>query len=138
MKIPALFLLGSLMLSCGGGGSASVPEADACNEAAKTACVKIYSCPDLVMLATPSVGTEAQCETMVLAQCGATGFQCSAGETYHGDKAQTCKDQFNAQDCGTLLVSLLSAFSSSGGSTSAAISGITQNVPACNQICTTP
>jgi hypothetical protein len=127
----------SLVLSCGGGGvsSAGIPEAEACSQSSTTFCQKIFGCTDPSSVLVKAVLTsEVMCETTVLQYCGATGFQCSAGATYHGDKAQTCKDQFNAEDCATLSGGLIAGLN--GGSMSMAVASITANFPACAQICT--
>lgn len=137
MKVLALLALGSLVVSCGGGGnSAGIPQADACNQAAKTVCTRLFACPEIASLAAgfPTLATEPQCETMVLSSCGSTGFECTAGQTYHGDKAQSCKDQFNAQTCGQLDAALLAAIMA--GSAATVIPSITMSIPACMQICT--
>ena len=87
MKPFAFVLLGSLLLSCGGGGGVSpsgIPEEDACQQAAATFCTKIYGCTDgssqLVQLALVN---EPACEMTILANCGATAFHCGEGMTYH-------------------------------------------------------
>jgi hypothetical protein len=137
MKVLALLALGSLFVSCGGGGdSAGIPQADGCNQAAKTACTRLFACPEIAALAAgfPTLATEAQCETMVLSSCGTTGFECTAGETYHGDKAQRCKDQFSAQTCEQLDAALFAAVQS--GQASTVIPMITMSIPACTEICT--
>jgi hypothetical protein len=134
MKIARLLALGSFLLSCGGGGGASgIPEADACNQAAKAACQKVYACD--AAIAAQALGTEAQCEAMILASCGTTGFQCAGTETYHGDKAQMCKDQFTALSCTTLTNAVLPVLLG-GGSLTGAFTAVTQTVPPCGQICT--
>lgn len=136
MKIPAwLFLVSLCAAACGGGsGPSSIPQADACNQASTAACAKIYGCESA--LATLAFGTQAQCQTMILSSCGSSGFQCAASQTYHGDKAEMCKDQFSALSCDVLLQVFLA---SSGGVTlSTAFTTIMANVPVCGQICTTP
>lgn len=134
MRIPVLLALGSVLLSCGGGGASAIPAADACNQAAKAACLKVSTC-EAPAVAMMFVGTEAACEAMILNSCGATGFQCGATQTYHGDKAQMCKDQFTALSCSTLTSAILPVLLG-GGSLSGAFSAITQTVPPCGEICT--
>ena len=136
MKISTWIILASLIAGCGGGGgSASIPEADACNQASTSACAKIYSCE--TALATSLFGTQDQCQTMILGSCGSTGFQCATTQTYHGDKAAMCKDQFTAMDCSTLLQTVLPTLSANA-SLSGAFGAITASLPVCGQICTTP
>ena len=133
MKIPAWMILVSLVAACGGGGSSSIPQSDACNQAASAGCAKFYSCEAAV--ATSLFGTEDTCKTMIVASCGSTGFQCSTTETYHGDKAAMCRDQFSAMDCNTLLQAVLPALGTNASLTSA-FTAITATLPVCAQICT--
>ena len=135
MKIPAWLFVASLFAAaCGGSsGPSSIPQTDACNQASKAACAKVYACQSA--LATLAFGTQDQCQTMILGSCGSTGFQCAATQTYHGDKAEMCKDQFSALSCDVLLQTFLSG---SSGSLGSAFATITANVPVCGEICTTP
>jgi hypothetical protein len=127
----------SLAVACGGGGSSSIPQADACNEAAMTACAKVYLCGSAFQAQlTTAFGTQAQCQSMVVASCGSTGFMCSATETYHGDQATMCRDQFSALSCDTLTAAVLPIFLGSGGTLSSAFATIAAMIPPCNQICT--
>jgi len=135
MKIRAWFFLASLTAAgCGSSGPSSIPQADACNQAAKSACGKIYGCQPT--LATALFGTQDACETMILSSCGSSGFQCAATQTYHGDKAEMCKDQFTALSCDTLIATALSA--NGTVSLSGAFASLTASVPVCGQICTPP
>jgi len=140
MKPFAFVLLGSLLLSCGGGGGVSpsgIPEEEACPEAAATFCKKIYGCTDgpdqLVQLALTN---EAACEMTILQDCASTAFHCGEGMTYHPEQALACKNGFNAEECtklgNTILTSVMSM------SISAAIPAITADVPACATICSVP
>ena len=139
MRPLTTLVLGLVALSsCGGGGSAAGhPQADACNQAAKAACTKIFGCPNLslvqVLLAgqTGAAGVPT-CETMIMANCGSTGFQCAANQTYHPDKAQQCRDQFNIQTCDAVAADIATA----GLSITAALASLTMNIPPCGQICT--
>jgi len=135
MKIRAwLFVASLLAAACGGSsGPSSIPQADACNQASKAACAKIYSCQPI--LAAAAFGTQDQCQAMIVSSCGSTGFQCAANQTYHGDKAEMCKDQFSALSCDTLVQSLLTGGNISLGS---AFATITASVPVCGEICTSP
>jgi hypothetical protein len=131
MKMLTLLVSLSLALSCGSSGSSGIPQADACNQTAKTSCMKIFSCPTLAAQAAsvPSISTEAMCEATVLASCGLT-FMCGVGETYHGDKAQACKDAFSAQTCDDLQAAVVTAIL--GGATiDSAIPALTKSLPAC-------
>jgi len=136
-KAPAFLVLGLGFFSCGGGGGISpagggIPQAEACQQAATAVCTKMFGCTDAsIAIVRAILMTEANCETTVLAQCGSTGFSCSAGAPYHGDQAQVCKDKFNAESCATLNAAL----SSGGASTSAAIAAITGSIPECKAIC---
>jgi len=134
MKKSIVVALGLAVLSCGS-GSSGIPQADACNQASKTVCLKIFGCTDSNSVTVQAfLGSEASCEATVLQSCGSTGFQCSAGQTYHGDKAQTCSDQFNSEDCATLSAEIVVA--ALQGSSSTAIANVTASLPACSQICT--
>jgi len=137
MKIFAWIFLASLTASaCGdSGGPSSLPQADACNQASKAACTKIYSCQQAI--ATSLFGTQDACQASIVTSCGTTGFQCGATQTYHGDKAQMCKDQFTAMSCDTLLQTV---FPSLGANVSlgSAFAAITTSIPVCGEICTTP
>lgn len=139
MKTLALALLGTFFVSCGGGGGLSsggiIPEAEACSQAATTFCTKIYGCTDSnSALVRIGLMSEANCEALVIQYCGATGFQCSGGATYHGDQAQICKNQFNAQKCETLSAAIVAA--GLNMSSAAAVASLTANVPGCMNICT--
>jgi len=137
MKIPAWMCLLSLVVGCGGGGSSSIPQADACNEAAKAACTRVFTCGQSYQAQlTASFGTQAQCESMVVSSCGSTGFMCSTTQTYHGDQAAMCRDQFNALSCDTLTAAVLPIFLGGSGTLSSAFSTIAAMIPPCNQICT--
>jgi hypothetical protein len=137
----ATIALALLAVSCGGSsgsggndaGLTSIPQAQACTEAAHAACTKIFSCNDqgLVLLQV-FLMTEAMCETTAMQNCGATGFQCGATQTYHDDKAAQCRDDFNAQTCATLAADVAGA----GFSTTAILASLTAQLPVCGQICT--
>src|SRR5216110_2707625 len=134
-----LALVSSWLLACGGGGGlppgSGIPQAEACNQAAATFCTKVYSCTDTnSTIVKLYLQNEANCETLILQYCGATGFQCTAGATYHGDTALQCKDGFNAQTCETISAGLAQAVS--GMSMAAAVASLTAHVPACSKICT--
>ena len=125
MRVFAAVALGACLLSCGGGSTpATIPQADACNQASKSICTRVFACTELALAQLLLGGTEASCETMVKANyCGS--FQCTATQTYHGDKAQQCKDQFATVSCATL------ATAASGG-----VNAVLASVPACQQVCT--
>jgi len=131
-----IFLASLTAAACGdSGGPATLPQADACNQASKAACDKIYSCEPGV---APSLfGSQDACVASVLTSCGTTGFQCGATQTYHGDKAQMCKDQFTAMSCETLLQTVVPALGTNA-SLGGAFTAITTSLPVCGQICTTP
>ena len=138
MKMLALAVLGTLFVSCGGSGglsSGAIPEAEACDQAATTFCTKIYGCTDATSAFVKLyLMSQANCQATVLQYCGSTGFQCSGGATYHGDQAQICKDQFNAQSCETVSAAIAAGAAMS--STAAAVGSITGSIPACMKICT--
>lgn len=141
MKTLALAVLGTFFFSCGGGGGlsshGSIPEADACNQAAATFCTKIYGCTDATStLVKAYLKSQDNCQTSVLQYCGATGFQCSGGATYHGEQAQICKDQFNAQSCETISTAIGAAVLNATSTTADAIASLTAHVPGCANICT--
>jgi hypothetical protein len=126
-----LFTVGLFALSCGGGdGPKEIPQAEACPEAAKAICAKVFSCPsDVVLdLAKPALGgTEANCRTTIQ-QNSCASFMCTAGQTYHGDKAAMCRDQFASVTCSQVSTAILT----SGGNVNA---GIMTLAPTCNQVC---
>jgi len=102
MKFITTFALGVLLLSCGG-GSHTIPEADACKEVSKALCAKVFSCDDVISaLARAALGgTQASCEAMIIqTSCSATW--CQPNQTYHGDKAYECKQQLATAECGSL------------------------------------
>ena len=112
---------------CGGGGTAAgISQADACPQAAKAACTKIFACSNLLLVQAVLMN-ETMCETTVVTNCGSTGFQCGATQTYHGDKAQQCKDQFNAQTCDAIAANL---------NITNPVASLTMSIPPCGQICT--
>jgi predicted small lipoprotein YifL len=136
MKTPAWICLALLAAAaCGSSGPSSLPQADACNQASKAACAKIYGCQ--ATLATALFGTEDACVTSIVTSCGTTGFQCGATQTYHGDKAEMCKDQFTAMSCDTLLQTVFPSLGSNV-SLGGAFAAITTSIPVCGEICTTP
>jgi hypothetical protein len=133
MKLPLVFTLGLLALSCGGGDGGKtkeIPQADACPEAAKAICAKLFSCPtDTVLdLAKASLGGDAaNCRTTIQQNnCGS--LMCAAGQTYHSDKAGMCKDQFDAATC----TELSGAIRTTLGNVDALIMTL---APSCNQVC---
>jgi hypothetical protein len=137
MKRLIVVALGLIAVSCGGGGSgSSIPEADWCPQASQTACGKLYNCPDgtFVLLraylsSTYGVSTESGCEAYGQSNCTSFG-SCTAGQTYHADKAQQCKDQVNAKSCTDLAASInITSFSASA-------SLLSTLAPACSQVCT--
>lgn len=136
MRLFAASALGLLALSCGGGDSNSndsnIPQAEACNVASQAACAKVFSCPssDIVIgiVQNGLGGTEQACRDMVR-QTYCSAFQCTAGQTYHGDKAAQCRNEFTNVTCTALSASAAAALS--GG-----ISGFLASIPGCNQICT--
>ena len=136
MKTPAWICLALLAVAaCGSsGGPSSLPQADACNQAAKAACAKIYGCEPGI---APSLfGTQDACMTSIVASCGTSGFQCGATQTYHGDKAEMCKDQFSAMSCDTLLQTVIPSLGTNV-SLGGAFAAITTSLPVCGEICTT-
>jgi hypothetical protein len=140
MKNLTLAVLATLLASCGGGGGlssgGSIPEEQACSQAATTVCTKIFGCNDSTSaLVKIYLMSQANCEASVLQYCGATGFQCSAGATYHGDQAQVCKNQFNAQTCETISAAIGVAVTNMS-SASDAIGSLTASLPGCMTICT--
>jgi hypothetical protein len=119
--------LAACLLSCGGGSTASIPQADACNQASRSICARVFSCTDTVLLLAQVAlgGSEAACQTTIQASyCGS--FQCTGSQTYHGDKAQQCKDQFTTVSCMTLATA----------ASTGAVAGALMTVPACQQVCT--
>jgi hypothetical protein len=116
-------------VSCGGGSSSTngIPQADACNQGAKAACAKLFACNDgILVLAQAALGGSAgACETMIKANYCST-FECTAGQTYHGDKAQQCKDDFASVSCATLAAA----------ASSLNIATVLASVPSCQQTCT--
>jgi hypothetical protein len=132
-KIPLVCALALLALSCGGGGAPKeIPQADACPEASMAICGKIFSCPanDLILGAVQAGlgGSSMNCQTTITQNyCG--GFTCSAGQTYHGDKAYQCKEQFSNVACSQISGAVLTA----GADIQALITAL---APACNQVCT--
>jgi hypothetical protein len=141
MRMLALAVLGTFLVSCGGGGGlssgGSIPEAEACDQAATAFCTKVFACtsdPTVAAVAALYLMTEASCKTMVMQSCGSTGFQCAAGATYHGDQAQICKAQFSGQTC--MAVSAAISAGITANSTAAAVASISAMIPACMMICT--
>ena len=136
----AMLALGLTALCCGGssgsgapGGSTPIAQADACQAAATAACTKIYSCSDTALAFLQVIlMSEPMCETTVLNNCGATGFQCSAVQTYHADQAGQCRDAFNGEACASLAAAVMAG----GASTSAVLASLTASLPGCSQICT--
>jgi hypothetical protein len=122
---------GACLLSCGGGSTpGAIPEAEACPQAARSVCARVFSCPDqLLQLAQFALGgSETACQAMVQQNyCGA--FQCMAGQTYHGDKAAQCKQQFSTVSCATLATAL------SMGGAAGGVAAVLTSVPACQQVC---
>ena len=130
MKVGLVFALGLLALSCGGGGTKDIPQADACPEASKAICAKVFSCPDDVILSLVKNalgGDEANCRTTVQ-QNNCSSLMCAATQTYHGDKAAMCKDQFGSVSCPDLSGAILT----SSGNVQTLIMTL---APACNQVC---
>src|SRR5450432_273095 len=128
-------VLGALCGSCGGSSSAAdtIPQAESCTQAAQAACGKLFSCSDLVLvLAQQTLGGSASaCETMV-EQSYCPTFACSATQTYHGDRAKQCKDDFGTLSCTTLA----DAATAAAVSGSFSIAPVLSSVPACQAICT--
>lgn len=126
-----LFTFGLFALSCGGGGDAKeIPQAEACTEAAKAICSKVFSCPDdLVLTAAKTFlgGDEANCRATIQ-QNNCSSLMCTAGQTYHGDKAAMCRDQFAGATCSQLSSTILT----SGGNVNTALMTL---APTCNQVC---
>jgi hypothetical protein len=117
------------LVSCGSSSSpTSIPQADACNQASTAICARVFSCSDPILVAAQQFvlgGSEATCQMMIKqSYCGA--FACTAGQTYHGDKAQQCKDQFATATCASLAAA----------ATSGTVAGVLMTVPACQQVCT--
>lgn len=135
MRTRLLFTLGLLALSCGGGGAAKeIPETDACPQAAKAICGKVFSCPadDLIIGAVQVNlgGSDANCQaTITQNYCGT--LTCTNGKKYHGDKAYECQEQFNGAKC-TQITSAVIA----GGLSGDVPTLIGTLAPACNQVCT--
>jgi hypothetical protein len=128
MKFVTTFALGVLLLSCGSGGSHSIREADLCNQAFRAMCAKVFSCEDVIsVLARAALGgTQATCEAMI-GQASCPARWCQPDQTYHGDNAYECKQQFDTAECGTLDAMALATN----------IASILAAVPPCSQICTT-
>lgn len=129
-------VLGALFGSCGSsssGAANTIPQAEACTQAAQAACAKLFSCTDLVLLvARQTLGDNASvCETMV-EQSYCSTFACSATQTYHGDRAKQCKDDFGTLSCKTLA----DAATAAAASGSFNIAPVLSSVPACQAICT--
>jgi hypothetical protein len=129
MKLITTFALGVLMLSCGGGASQTIAEADACKQVSQAICAKVFSCDDVISaLARAALGgTQATCEAMII-QSSCSARWCQPNQTYQGDKAYQCKQQFAAAECGTLDAMALT------GNNIASVLAI---VSACTQVCTT-
>ncbi|HEX2658534.1 MAG TPA: hypothetical protein VHU40_09685 [Polyangia bacterium] len=142
MKVTALFGLGAFLIACGGGSPATIPAADACNQITATACQKIFeaTCTDAASAAVQSgLKSEAQCEALVVeGYCATSESLCPAGYTYHGDKAQLCKDAISNQKCASLNMTLAVAFITSGGDTTSAIATLKATFPDCAVVCTAP
>jgi hypothetical protein len=132
MRTRLLFTLGLLALSCGGGAAKEIPEADACPEAAAAICGKVFSCPasDLVLGAVQLSlgGSDANCQATIKQNyCGS--LTCTNGQTYHGDKAYQCKEQFKGVACSDIAGALII----SQGNIPVLIGTL---APACGQVCT--
>jgi hypothetical protein len=140
MKVLALLGLGALVLSCGGGGATTIPAAEACSQITTTACTKIYepSCTDFWSVSVQTALTsETQCETTVIqGYCATAQTLCPVGYTYHGDKAQMCKDLIAKQPCATFNGTL--ALVAASGGAAAAIASLQVSFPVCAQVCTAP
>jgi hypothetical protein len=131
MKARLVFALGLLALSCGGGSeSKPIPQAEACPEASKAICAKLFSCNGdtfLDLAKTAVGGDEVNCLATVQ-QNNCASFTCATGQTYHGDKAGMCKDQFSGVSCSQLSREILTA----GGDVNVLIKNL---APSCNQVC---
>lgn len=142
MKVTALFGLGAFLVACGGSSPATIPAAEACQQITTTACQKIFetTCTDTFSMAVQSgLKSEAQCEALVIqGYCATSESLCPAGYTYHGDKAQLCKDAISKQMCASLNMTLAIAFISSGGDTTSAIATLKTTFPDCAIVCTAP
>lgn len=126
MKFLSTVALGSLLMSCGGGSSSGIPQADACNQASRAACAKLFSCPDAILVAARTLvgGTEEMCRTTIQ-QTYCAPFMCMTSQTYHGDKAQQCKDQFGTVSCATLATAAASLN----------VATVLASVPVCTEVC---
>ncbi|MBC8133070.1 MAG: hypothetical protein H7X95_08830 [Deltaproteobacteria bacterium] len=133
MKVYASVAFVFFGLSCGGGSSTpSIPQAQACTQAAQAACAKVFSCTnDPVLMGAQFLlgGSEPACRTAVQ-QMYCSAFQCGAGQTYHGDKAAACKAQFGSVTCQALSAAAALAAGAGG------IEGFLAGLPGCNEICT--
>jgi len=142
MKVLALLVLGSLVVSCGGGSPATIPADQACTEITNTACAKVFeaTCTDVVSLAIRSqLKSQADCVTLVTTgYCATAQTVCAAGYTYHGDKAAMCKDSISHETCTAFNQKLLAAAVAGGGTAESAIASLTVSFPLCAQVCTAP
>jgi hypothetical protein len=122
------------VLSCGSGSTPGIPQAEACSEASKSVCAKLFSCSDPILVGAQQAfgDNEASCQTTIQ-QNYCVAFMCMASQ-YHGDKAQQCKDQFSTLSCATLSAAALGAIIAGGGAQGAS-STILATVPACTQVC---
>jgi hypothetical protein len=140
MKVLVLLGLGALVLSCGGGSATTIPAAEACSQITTTACKKIYeaTCTDLFSTSVQTaLKSETECETTVIqGYCATSTTLCPAGYTYHGDKAQMCKDLISKQPCANFNGTL--AIAAASGGADAAIASLQVSFPVCAQVCTTP
>lgn len=135
-KARSFLTLGLLALSCGGGGGAAkeIPQAEACPEATKAVCTKVFSCDDAILnIAKASLlgGSQANCLATLQQPPYCDSFSCQAGQTYHGDKAAACKDQFAGVKCEDITAAIIA-----GGTSSDIPSLVRRLAPACGEVCT--
>ena len=140
MKVLALLALGALAISCGGGGTTTIPADQACSQITTTACAKVFesTCTDTAsVLIQTGLKSQADCvNTVTTGYCATAQTICAAGYTYHGDKAAMCKDEISKQTCTAFNSTLFAAFLA-GGTAESAIASLTVSFPVCAQVCTT-
>ena len=141
MKVLALLVLGSLVVSCGGGSATTIPADQACSEITNTACAKVFdaTCTDTAskLIQTGLTSQSACVSTVTTGYCATAQTVCAAGYTYHGDKAAMCKDSISKQTCAAFNQTLFAAFLA-GGTAASAIASLTVSFPVCAQVCTAP
>ena len=96
-RIVALAMFGLLGLGCGSSSSDLSPQ-DACNQIMSATCDYMNKCLGSAGLQLMGYTSVSACTTDMQKECTSTG-SCGSGETYHGDKAQTCVDAYKSLTC---------------------------------------